>query len=75
MAYVLKLQLRSHRAVEVMVADRNEWMPRLMQYLDEGQAFIIVGAGHLPGPQGLIALLRSRGYQLEPILLPAWDAH
>lgn len=60
----------------LIIAERNQaWMPRLMKHLNDGQAFIIVGAAHLPGPQGLIALLRSRGYQVEPILLPAGDAH
>ena len=28
--------------------------------------FIAVGAGHLPGPNGLINLLRSKGYTVEP---------
>lgn len=61
---------------KLMVAERNRaWMPNLTRYLDEGHAVVNVGAGHLPGPQGLIALLRSRGYQVDPILLPAGDAH
>ena len=29
--------------------------------------FIAVGAGHLGGPNGLIALLRKAGYTLTPI--------
>jgi hypothetical protein len=61
---------------KLMVTERNRaWMPNLTRYLDEGQAFVNVGAAHLPGPQGLIALLRSRGYRVEPILLSAGDAH
>jgi uncharacterized protein len=56
---------------ELMVADRNRsWMPTLMRYLDEGNAFVNVGAAHLPGPKGLVALLRETGYKVEPISLP-----
>lgn len=29
--------------------------------------FVGVGAAHLPGPQGVIALLRQRGYSLRPV--------
>jgi uncharacterized protein YbaP (TraB family) len=27
----------------------------------------VVGAGHLPGEQGLIKLLEQEGYKLEPV--------
>jgi uncharacterized protein YbaP (TraB family) len=30
-------------------------------------AFIAVGAGHLPGPGGVLALLHARGYRLTPV--------
>lgn len=57
---------------KLMVADRNRaWMANLIPLLDAGGAFINVGAAHLPGPEGLIAILRSRGYRVDPILLPA----
>lgn len=60
---------------ELLVADRNKaWMPMLTRYLDEGAAFVNVGAAHLPGPDGLIALLRERGYKVEAALLPAGDS-
>ncbi len=38
--------------------------------LAEHQVFIAVGALHLGGPQGLIALLREAGYELSPLPLP-----
>lgn len=57
---------------KLMVTDRNRaWMPILMQYLDEGHTVVNVGAAHLPGPEGLISMLRGRGYKVEPILLEA----
>lgn len=55
----------------IMVTGRNlAWMPRLKQYLDDGHAVILVGAGHLPGENGLISLLQSNGYTVKAITLP-----
>lgn len=57
---------------DLMVRQRNEnWMQTLPPLLDMGGAFVLVGAGHLPGKQGLIALLRTRGYIVQPVQLPA----
>lgn len=51
-----------------LVMDRNRRMAeRLSARLAEGGAFIAVGALHLPGPHGLIALLERRGYTLTPV--------
>ncbi|MGA4079920.1 TraB/GumN family protein [Ralstonia nicotianae] len=56
----------------IMVEERNRaWMAPLQRYLDEGNAVVLVGAGHLPGSAGLIRLLQQTGYRLEPTTLPA----
>jgi TraB/PrgY/gumN family len=56
----------------IMVDERNAtWMPRLRTYLDEGDAVIVVGAMHLPGDNGLIQKLRSSGYKVDAITIPA----
>lgn len=52
----------------LLVDDRNQkWVPLLKPLLDEGNTFVAVGALHLPGAQGLIALLRKEGYQVIPV--------
>ena len=44
------------------------WMPNIESYLRSGETyFVVVGAAHLGGPQGLLSLLKSRGYQLEQL--------
>jgi hypothetical protein len=36
--------------------------------------FVSVGAAHLPGPRGVIELLRKKGYHLRPIVMNDRDA-
>jgi uncharacterized protein YbaP (TraB family) len=51
---------------EKMVNARNRTMAdRAIPLIDRGNAFIAVGALHLPGDQGLISLLRQRGYSIS----------
>jgi len=47
---------------------RNErWIPFLERLAAEGGAFVAVGAGHLIGKDGLVALLRARGYHVARV--------
>jgi uncharacterized protein YbaP (TraB family) len=49
------------------VRNRN-WVPKIEEYLRSGQTyFVVVGAGHMGGPDGLLALLRARGYTIEQL--------
>ena len=51
---------------ERIVLARNRIMAeRAEPFLDEGHAFIAVGALHLPGDEGVIELLRDAGYSVE----------
>ncbi|MBI1193031.1 MAG: hypothetical protein GC205_07650 [Bacteroidetes bacterium] len=53
----------------VLLDDRNKrWIPDIENLVKEQSSFIAVGAGHLAGPLGVIALLRQKGYQVEPVL-------
>lgn len=51
-----------------LVDQRNHRMAQRMEtYLREGGAFVAVGALHLPGEQGLLQLLRKRGYVVTAV--------
>jgi hypothetical protein len=51
-----------------LITRRNIGMAeRAQAHLAEGGVFIAVGAMHLPGEQGLVALLRKAGYTLESV--------
>ncbi|MEM1299604.1 MAG: TraB/GumN family protein [Pseudomonadota bacterium] len=47
---------------EILDARNVAWMPGLTQILSGGDAFVIVGALHLPGDAGLVSLLRREGF-------------
>lgn len=49
--------------------ERNEAMSqKIGRWMDEGgDYFVIVGAGHLGGANGVVNLLRSRGYKLQQL--------
>jgi uncharacterized protein YbaP (TraB family) len=49
------------------VRNRN-WNPKIEGYLRSGKTyFVVVGAGHMGGPSGLLAMLRARGYTIEQL--------
>jgi hypothetical protein len=50
-----------------VLGDRHrQWLPRIENMLaDGGGSVIIVGAAHLVGPDGIVALLRAKGYKIE----------
>ena len=51
-----------------LVLKRNHTMAeRVLPMLDAGSAFVAVGALHLPGDEGLVALLRDRGYTVTAV--------
>lgn len=51
---------------QAMITSRNHGMiEAAMPILQEGRAFIAVGALHLTGPEGLVELLRKAGYKVS----------
>lgn len=56
------------RLMNNLLDKRNQKMLQRMQArLNEGKAFIAVGALHLAGKQGLLTLLEQRGYKVKAI--------
>jgi uncharacterized protein YbaP (TraB family) len=54
---------------DIMLFDRNrKWIARIQKMMADKPTFFAVGAAHLGGEKGVIALLRKEGYTLRPIL-------
>tara|TARA_R110000868_G_scaffold411398_1_gene703720 strand:- start:1066 stop:1848 length:783 start_codon:yes stop_codon:yes gene_type:complete len=52
----------------ILVDERNEnWLNDIESLIEKDRSFIAVGMGHLGGKEGVINLLRKKGYKLEPI--------
>ena len=55
-------------AMDALIYNRNRnWAEKLHKMMPERAALVCVGVGHLPGDQGLLQLLRDRGYTVEPM--------
>jgi len=51
-----------------LLTDRNRKMSeRIQAMIGERSAFIAIGAGHLPGKEGIINILTKAGYKIEPV--------
>lgn len=52
----------------LLLTDRNKnWAKKLNDIMPKESVFVAVGAGHLGGNEGLIDLLRKKGYTVEPL--------
>jgi uncharacterized protein len=54
-----------------LLTDRNPHMAEVAEQYLKGKepAFLVVGAAHMVGKDGLVALLQKRGYKVEQVLL------
>ncbi len=53
---------------KLLVQRNQNWIPQIEAFLKEDKnVLVIVGAAHLAGQDGLIALLTDKGYQLERV--------
>ena len=53
---------------ELLLTKRNRnWIPAMREMMPTGTKLFAVGAAHLGGDQGVIALLREAGYSVEPV--------
>jgi len=60
--------MRDHPELyRALIVDRNRaWLPKIESYLSQNENYlVIVGAGHLAGKDGLIEMLKAKGYSVE----------
>lgn len=51
-----------------LITDRNRrWVEAMPEVMSEAPTLFVVGAGHLPGNEGVIALLKEAGYKVKPV--------
>ncbi len=52
---------------ELLYNRNRDWAGKLDKLLPQKSMLIAVGAAHLPGKEGVIELLRKKGYRVEPV--------
>jgi len=67
--FVAEVKAKLPKLYKELLADRNaKWLPRIEAYRETPKKeFILVGAGHLAGPDGIIEALRRKGYTVEKL--------
>jgi uncharacterized protein YbaP (TraB family) len=52
----------------LLVGRNRNWLPRPdALFARNGRAFVVVGAAHLVGPDGLLAMFRAKGYRVDQL--------
>jgi len=66
---VLKDLEQDPQMYQRLLVERNRnWLPKLEALFGRpGHAFIVVGAAHIVGPDGLLAMLKAKGYTVEQL--------
>lgn len=64
-----KMQAEDPKSYQRLIVERNAaWEPQIEQILaGKGTVFVTVGAGHLVGPDSVIAMLKQHGIQAERV--------
>jgi|WetSurMetagenome_2_1015567.scaffolds.fasta_scaffold04890_7 uncharacterized protein len=53
-----------------LIRDRNYTITgRILPWIKSEPVFVAIGAGHLPGDEGVIALLKKEGFAIEPVII------
>ena len=52
----------------LLVGRNRNWLPKLdALFARSGRTFVVVGAAHLVGPDGLLAMFRAKGYKVDQL--------
>lgn len=52
---------------DLLIGRNRDWIPKIEKLISDRPSFIAVGAGHLPGENGIIKLLRDEGYSVDAL--------
>lgn len=63
------IKIKMPRLYKELITDRNEkWLPRIEAYFENKKnEFVLVGMGHLVGPEGILETLSQKGYKVEKL--------
>ncbi len=54
--------------MEALIDRRNKaWIPTIVSSISDAPTLIVCGALHLPGENGILNLLRERGFEVNPV--------
>jgi uncharacterized protein len=54
------------KVYQMVIVERNHaWVPKIEECFAGGHCFVVVGAAHLLGPDGLLAIMKDKGYRVE----------
>lgn len=70
---LMRESLEPHRFHALLTRRNRIMVDAIAEYAAQAPTFVAVGAGHLGGEHGVIALLRDRGYKVTPV--PATKSH
>lgn len=67
-SFLSVMKLKNPEQYQKMFTDRNRGMAtNIAKEIHQSTVFVAVGAGHLPGDEGVIRLLQKEGYRLTPV--------
>jgi len=52
---------------KLLIERNRKWIAKIEQFAAETPTFFAVGAGHLPGDEGVLNLLKKAGYKVEAV--------
>ena len=55
---------------EILIKRNYIMADRISKLISNESLFIAIGSGHLPGDEGVIALLKKKGFNVSPIIAP-----
>lgn len=65
---VMEEEEDSEEALDRLIFSRNaSWVQQLSKEMPDESILVVVGAGHIPGPKGIVEGLRKAGFNVTPI--------